>query len=93
VAIYLKRSDYGFNWNNSIDSDYMVLGSATIESPGISIWEMKNNLLTPFRTEKLFWRELLDLGWYNLRTNHEISCTKTVMKFIAADNQIKLMKP
>ena len=38
----------------------VVIGSGTIESPGLSIWEQTWKILTPYRSEKIFWNSLLE---------------------------------
>ena len=72
VAIYLKRGQYGISWDSEI-SDFMVLGSGTIRSPGISIWEndptttnrfAESAKLSPFHMDRDFWEEILYSGWH-----------------------------
>jgi len=60
VAIYIRKEQFGLHWEQSDDPslEMLLIGGGCIHSAGISLWEMQNFKLQPFRKHP-FWAEML----------------------------------
>ena len=70
----------------------VVIGSGTIESPGLSIWEQTWKILTPYRSEKIFWNSLLESEIF-----YEITSVRSNFRLFLEskrrENILRLTKP
>ena len=70
----------------------VVIGSGTIESPGLSIWEQKEKHLTPFRTQRKFWNSVLESNIYEI-IKSDCPALDDVLNYRYRENISRIRRP
>ena len=101
VAIYIRKEQFGLQWDQSDDPSLemlligrfdssldaimnSLLGGGCIHSAGISLWEMQNFKLQPFRKHP-FWAEMLHRKDYQvgIPPRHEVETFQSTSPAVA----------